>query len=371
MRIGIDGRVLGFKQIGGARSYAYNLIANLARIDPENEYVIFHGLPQDLSFGKRNFRTKVIRVPAYKFLKEQLVLTYEVTKEKLDIFHSPFYLPPLVRLSKTIFTILDLNPDENPGLYQDKNMVAYFGKWRKRAAKETDRIITISNYVKGKVEESLLISRAKVKAIHLAHDERFRKVAKNDPKDRIRKDYHINGDFLLYVGHIQPWKNVNRLIKAFSLIKKRGIKERLVLAGGKGWAAKEIETLTKELGLKGEVIITNFIPDDDLPLFYQAASAFALPSLMEGFGIPVLEAMVCGTPVVCSNATSLPEVAGDAAVFFNPLDISEMAEAIFRILTDEMLRKDLVAKGLKRSKEFSWEKTARETLEVYNEVMQR
>lgn len=370
MKIGIDARVLGFRQVGGAKSYTYNLISNLAKIDSVNEYVIFHGLPEDLTFGKKNFRVKVVQIPSYEFLKEQLILTYEITKEKLDIFHSPFYLPPLVRLSKTIYTILDLNPDENPGLYQDKKMVSYFRRWRKKVAKKTDSIITISNYVKEKVEEILLIPGEKVRAVYLSQDERFGRMANKDLTNKIKDDYHIKGDFLLYVGHIQPWKNLNRLIEAFALIKRRGIKEKLVLVGGKGWATKEIETLTKELGLKGEVTITDFVPGDDLPLFYQAASAFVFPSLMEGFGIPVLESMACGTPVVCSNVTSLPEVAGGAAIFFNPLDVPEMAEAIFRVLTDEGLRKDLVKKGLKRCKEFSWEKTAKETLGVYKEMAQ-
>lgn len=370
MKIGIDARVLGCKQIGGVATYTYNLIANLAKIDADNEYIIFHSLPEDLAFSKRNFRVKVIQVPPYEFFKEQLALTYEVTKERLDLFHSPFYLPPIVRLSKTILTIHDLNPDENPELYQDKKMVSYFRKWRRKVAQKTDRIITVSNYVKKRVEDSLLIPKVKIGAIHSAQDERFGRVANRDLTNKIKDDCHIKGDFLLYVGHIQPWKNLNRLIEAFALIKKRGIKEKLVLAGGKGWAIKEIETLTKELGLKGEVIITDFVPGDDLPLFYQAASAFVFPSLMEGFGIPVLESMACGTPVICSNVTSLPEVAGEAAIFFNPLDVPEMAEAIFRVLTDEGLRNDLIKKGFKRSKEFSWEKTAKETLKVYKEVVQ-
>lgn len=370
MKIGIDVRVLGFKQIGGVATYTYNLIANLAKIDADNEYIIFHSLPEDFTFGKRNFRMKVIQVPSYEFFKEQLALTYEVNRGRLDIFHSPFYLPPIVRLSKTILTIHDLNPDENPELYQDKKMVSYFRKWRRKVARKTDRIITVSNYVKKKVENSLLIPKTKIGTIHSAQDEKFSRIANEDLIERIERDYYIKGDFLLYVGHIQPWKNLNRLIEAFALIKRRGIKEKLVLVGGKGWATKEIETLTKELGLKGEVTITDFVPGDDLPLFYQAASAFVFPSLMEGFGIPVLESMACGTPVVCSNVTSLPEVAGGAAIFFNPLDVPEMAEAIFRVLTDEGLRKDLVKKGLKRCKEFSWEKTAKETLGVYKEMAQ-
>ena len=180
--------------------------------------------------------------------------------------------------------------------------------------------------------------------------------------------YSITGSFILFVGNISPRKNILALLQAFNKLKKRGIKHKLVIAGKKDQRYEQVLKTLNELNLGGEVIFTGYVPEEDLPKLYNAADLFVYPSLYEGFGLPILEAMACGTPVVASNVSSLPEVAGDAGLLVNPQDVDALTNAMYKVLTDDKLKESLIDKGLERAKFFSWEKTARETLEVYKEV---
>jgi glycosyltransferase involved in cell wall biosynthesis len=182
----------------------------------------------------------------------------------------------------------------------------------------------------------------------------------------LKTKYGIEGDYVLFVGTLQPRKNIARLIEAFSRIKDN---TQLVVVGKKGWLYEEILEAPKKFGVQDRVKFLDFVPDEDLPLFYQNALCFVLPSLYEGFGLPVLEAMKYGCPVITSNVSSLPEAGGDAALYFNPEDISDIAANLRLMITKPQLRKELIKKGFEQIKKFSWEKTARETLKTLMEVV--
>jgi len=186
-------------------------------------------------------------------------------------------------------------------------------------------------------------------------------------KSRLR-GIGIDYPYILYLGTLEPRKNVERLIEAFIQLKKKQINEKLLISGIKGWDYQSIFDKVASLGVEKEIIFSGFIPNELIPFLYNGASAFVYPSLYEGFGLPVLEAMACGVPVVTSNVSSLPEVAGDAAILINPYSVDELADGIWRILSDEELRNQCIEKGIERAKSFTWERCAMETMKAFNEV---
>ncbi|MEK7851993.1 MAG: glycosyltransferase family 1 protein, partial [Deltaproteobacteria bacterium] len=189
--------------------------------------------------------------------------------------------------------------------------------------------------------------------------------------DEVRRKYSIPDSYILYVGTIQPRKNIGTLVKAYSkLVKAKGVTHKLVITGRKGWLYAPLFELIKSEGLEQNVIFTGFVPDEELPYIYNGADLFVYLSLFEGFGIPPLEAMVCGVPVICSDATSLPEVVGDAGILVDPMDQEGVEKAILNVLISPSLRREMQEQGFLQAGKFSWERTARETLEVYREVVQ-
>ena len=357
MLIGIDARILINKRTGVGR-YTYQLIKALSEVDRENRYIIFHNSELDLSFKKENFTNFRFPVPLYNFYKEQLWLTYHADKLGLDLLHGPMHYPPMVGHCRTVYTIHDLNPDNFPDMFQDKSMVGYFRKWRRLVSRWTDRIITPSHHAKETVLQQMGTGQDKVDVTHLGCDD----VSSGD-----RVPSFLNGfDYILYVGHQQRWKNIERLIKVYaSLVEEGKATEKLVMAGEKGWFYFDLVELVRKLKVEDKIIFTGYVSDEELAHLYRNTRLFVFPSLMEGFGLPVLEAMSYGAPVVSSKATSLAEVVGEAGLLFDPTDEGEMKESLHRALRDEGLRKELVKKGLERSKNFTWKKTARETIGVY------
>jgi glycosyltransferase involved in cell wall biosynthesis len=205
----------------------------------------------------------------------------------------------------------------------------------------------------------------KITVVYPGYDEAtFQPVRDEEVIEAVKARYGIAGDYILFVGTLQPRKNLIRLVKAFADCRSPIADCRLVIAGKKGWLYQEIFRRVEELGLEKKVVFTGYVPEGDLPALLSGAHLFVFPSLYEGFGLPVLEAMACGTPVVCSNASSLPEVAGDAALMVDPLDVEGLATAMERVLSDEELRAELTERGFKQARKFSWERCARETLAV-------
>lgn len=367
MKIGIDARVLTYRTTGIA-NYTYNLIYYLSRVDDENEYIIFTNKPSDFSFGKSNFSTRVVRIEPFDFVKEQVCFTYEVFANFLDVFHSTFYVPPFVRICKVVFTIHDIYAERYPELYQSPRASVYFKRWRKLAARCSDKVIVVSNFIRNDAKDTFRLSDEKLAVIHEAAGENFVRVEDKELIANFRKKHSIFDDFIFTIGYTRPQKNIKNLIKAFAKLRKEmRIKEKLVICG-EGYLSEDTEKLIDDLNLKDDIKFLGYIPDKEIPLLYSASSLFVFPTLMEGFGIPLVEAMACGVAVVASNVTSIPEVVKDAAVLFNPLDVNDMANVIYKVLSDGAVRGDLIEKGLKRAEEFSWEKMAKETLGIYNEL---
>jgi glycosyltransferase involved in cell wall biosynthesis len=225
-------------------------------------------------------------------------------------------------------------------------------------------IISISHHTKYDMLKHFKIPEDKIKVIHLAANECY-KPLKEDEIYKINEKYSLNHPYILYVGGLEPKKNIPTLLKAFYKLKKHDVNHKLVITGEKRWNYKSIFETIDKLNLQKEVIFTGYIPDEDLPALYNAADLFVYPSLYEGFGLPPLEAMACGTPVITSNTSSLPEVVGDAGIMVNPYDIDELTNKMYKVLTNEGLTEELSKKGLERAKLFSWKKCAEETLNTY------
>jgi glycosyltransferase involved in cell wall biosynthesis len=288
--------------------------------------------------------------------------------EGVDVFHWPnFLLLPGVS-GKQVITIYDLTfllfPDCQPWL---RGMG--LAKGIAQSTARADMIIAISNHTKRDLVTHLGISEEKIRVIYCAVSKAFRSIGTSAMRPQLAKYGLPQDGYILYVGNIEPRKNLVRLLQAYSMMKDRGTScYPLILCGGRGWKNKEVFDCVQRLSLEKEVKFIGYVPDEDLPFLMNGASLFVYPSLYEGFGLPPLEAMACGTPVVTSSSSSIPEVVGDAALMVDPHDVEGLSAAIERVLADKDLRADLRKKGLDRAKLFSWEKVASETLQVYSEV---
>lgn len=370
MRIGIDATPI-LKQRVGVGNYVFNLIKNLSLIDHENQYVMFYCHHSDvkekiLKVENPNFENRFIRFPT-KIMK-LLWATVRLPKVDwmvggVDLYHSSaFYLNALSR-GKSLLTIHDLN------FLALRKLTLWSGRWHyafkiKGYAQKVDAIIADSQSTKNEIIKYLKIPEEKIHVIYLGCSQAFQPFPESEKKQKMMEKYSIKGDFILYVGTLEPRKNLKGLIQAYAQSRAKD-DFLLVLAGGKGWKYKHIFRLVKQLKLEDRVIFTGYMPDSDLPALYNSASVFVYPSFYEGFGLPPLEAMACGLPVIVSHTTSLPEVVGDAGVYVDPFDVEQISVSIDTVLSDTKLYQTLRQKGLKRAKLFSWEKTARETMKVY------
>jgi len=390
MRIGIDVRPLlqNYHRFRGIGYYTYNLIRNIGKIDTENEYILFasenaNGVDLNImhnKFWKEEYQTPRIKKPVrlanhLQWLWDRLFLPRVISNSKIDIFHATDNNSiPISHSCKVIATIYDLIPCIFPKHYFNslKTLDLRYNYYRQlAAAKKSAMIITISEYSKKDIMRILHVSEEKIKVIYLAANEKFKPIKDNQILEKVKAKYNINRPFALYVGGFDYRKNVERLIKSFYLFSQQSTEDLQLVIGGciGNKIALELKQLISLLNLKEKIVLPGFIADRDLPAMYSAAELLIFPSLYEGFGLPVLEAMACGTPVICSNTSSLSEVAGDAAILVNPYDEEEIAQAMKRVLSNPDLREKMKRKGLERAKLFSWEQTAKKTLKVYQGVV--
>ncbi|MEW6094915.1 MAG: glycosyltransferase family 1 protein [bacterium] len=378
MRIGIDVRRIVFQQmIGGLAVYPYNLVKHLANIDKENEYILLHSFirPRNYRFIRDletpNFKNRVFRCRAQfleDWLWEKLHLPIEVIMGKVDVFHQTIPPFPPQLFGKSIVTLYDLGPKRFPNLLPDK-WVSKFEHNILITLKKVDFIISISHHSKNYIIESLKIPEERIRVIYLGVSEKYHPINDKNILHNIQKKYNIDRKYILYVGNLEPHKNILRLIEAFYELKNNtNCEYNLVIVGKKSGLYEEIFKKVKELKLEKDVIFTNEVPEEDLPSLYSGAEVFVLPSLTEGFGLPAVEAMACGTPVIGSNTTSIPEIVKDAGILVNPLNVAEITQAMEQVLSNTTLQNELRKKGIQRAKFFSWDKTAQETLEIYKMV---
>jgi glycosyltransferase involved in cell wall biosynthesis len=369
MRIGVDARIAHYSR-GGIRSYVVHLLNALTAVDEEREYHILRSRkePETSSSGP-NFHRVACWTPCHHRF-ERWMLGIEISRLDLDLLHSPDFIPPAFGYDRSVITIHDLN-----FLYYPRFLTAdsrrYYNEQIEWAVQRTDHILADSHATKTDLTSVLGVSSERITVIHLAADPSFRPVPEAEAR-RIASQYELEPGFLLFVGTLEPRKNVPGLLHAYRILLDQQVTaEPLVLVGGKGWLYEEIFERVEALQLSDQVRFLHGVPDADLPGLYSAASVLTTPSFYEGFGLPALEAMSCGTPVVVADRASLPEVVGDAGVLVDPEDPETIAEGVKRVLTDEGLRGGLEARGLERASHFSWDRVARETLEVYRRVLGR
>jgi len=373
MRIGIDTRMMK-EPFEGVGRYTKNLISSLLLVDRGNKYFLI----QDrftIDFFKESDRIKIVKVsyPALSF-RTLLFLHRVIEKEKIDVFHSPFLLGPLFSKRPFILTLHDLMVLKFPNFFEGRNFLIkifaklFFSIVVPITSKKCRMILTDSKNVRSETINFLRIAPEKIKVIYPGVDERFKKL---NSKISIEELHELNPNkkIILYVGNTRPYKNLPRLLEAFKLLqKKKSENYQLVIGGGEKRNLPLLKKIVLDLGIEKDVIFSENLTDAEVVALMNAADVFVFPSLEEGFGFPPLEAMACGTPVVTSNVSSLPEVVGNAALLVDPENVEEIASAIEKVLTDEKLREELIRKGFERVKRFSWEKTARETIEVYKSV---
>lgn len=285
-----------------------------------------------------------------------------------DLVHYPANVGSLRAGLRTVVTVHDLSFYHEPRWYRPERAL-YYRRGVAASVQHAERVITVSEFTAAELTKHLGYPRDRIDVIPNGVDERFGPATDED-QARVRTKYGLPERFILYTGTHEPRKNLVRLIRAWSTIAAQTTQD-LVLAGRTGWKTAPIRAEAERSPHHDRIHFPGFIDDSDLPALMTAADVFAYPSLYEGFGIPVAEAMACGTPVLTSNTTSLPEVAGDAAVLVDPLDIDALADGLRRLVFDEVLRSDLRRKGLERAQGYSWECTARETLDTYRKTLDR
>jgi glycosyltransferase involved in cell wall biosynthesis len=369
MRIGIDARIAYYSH-GGIRSYVVHLLDALAALDDESDYRILYSrkdqAPSPLS---SNFHPVACWTPSHHRL-ERWALGIEISRLGLDLLHTPDFIPPAFGYDRSVITIHDLN-----FLYYPRFLTAesrrYYNDQIDWAVQRADHILADSHATKIDLTSVLGVSSERVTVVHLAADSSFRPVPDEEARRAARR-YALEPGFLFFVGTLEPRKNIPGLLRAYRILLDQKITaEPLVLVGGKGWLYEEIFDRVQALELGKQVRFLHGVPDADLPALYSAASVLASPSFYEGFGLPALEAMSCGTPVVVADRASLPEVVGDAGILVDPEDPDDIARALRRVLTEKPLRARMRELGLERASSFGWKRVAQETLDVYCEVLSR
>jgi len=357
----------------GISNYSYHLIKNLIKIGKSDSLFLYHNKKgQDEIYRLANELINPISCPK-PFNSIGLPITLK--RERIDIFHSlaPFYsdlLPLWLNLAlKNVVTIHDITTILYPETFNKKDVLLW-DFTIKAVLKKCDVFIADSYNTKQDCIKHLHIQEDNIQVIPLAVDKIFKPIIVSEElKREIAAKYGIEYPYILYVGTLEGRKNITTLINAYAKLRKAGINHKLVIAGRKGWKYADIFTAIERNNLQNDIIFTGFVEREELPLLYNLADVFAYPSLYEGFGIPPLEAMACGTPVVVSNSSSLPEVVGDAGILIDPYNVDELSSALLSIISDKTLQNELKIKGMNKAREFSWEKTAKETWSVYEQLM--
>ncbi|MGD0226681.1 MAG: glycosyltransferase family 1 protein [Terriglobia bacterium] len=368
MQIAIDAHQIGGRRTG-AETYVYNLVKNLALLEPNGDkYAVYlssgqgvEGLESNPSFEGRSIPSSIPPV-RYAFF-----YPFQSWIKRFDIFHAQFSLPPLLR-SRSVLTVYDLCYERFPQFF-NRRVLAQMKLLMPWSCQRADHIITISESSKRDLVEIYRLDPQKITVTYPGPAENCKPMDAGQAKDRLREAYGIDGSFILYVGNLEPRKNLPRLLEAFAQLKQKElIVHKLVIVGQKAWLYNGILETMRNHSLSGEVVLTGYIPANDLPLFYNAASFMIYPSLYEGFGLPVVEAMACGTPVITSLGSSLEEIAEGAALLVDPYSVASIATAIEKVANDLNLQQDLRNAASARAARFSFRKMAEQTRSVYHRL---
>lgn len=368
MRIAIDAHQIGQRR-SGSETYAYNLVRHLGLLQPNGDkYVVYLDAHQALE--GITLCPQLIRKPiptSSSHLRFGLFYPFEAWRKAFDIFHSQFSVPPWLR-ARSVLTVYDLAFERFPHFFNSKErlLMKVLVPWSCRRA---DHIITISECSKRDLVEMYRVKPERITVTYPGPAENCQPIDQEQAQDRLREAYGIKSPFILYVGNLEPRKNLSRLLEAFAELKrKERVVHKLVIVGQKAWLFDGIFATIRDQSLAGEVVLTGYIPANDLPFFYNAASFMIYPSLYEGFGLPVVEAMACGTPVITSLGSSLEEIAQDAALLVDPYSVSSIAAAMEKLANGPDLQRKLRVAGLARAACFSFQRMAEQTQSVYHRV---
>jgi len=366
MRIGIDARLVYYRQ-AGISQYTIRLLDEYAEIGEDDEFIVFQSrkhrspLVSAPNFQRRGLWTP----PHHRF--EQTLLPLELAAVDLDVLHSPDFIPPFRRKCKSVITIHDLNFLLYPHFLTPES-ASYYGQID-QAVRKCDHIIAVAESTRRDIIQLTGAPEDKISVVHEAAHPIYRPLQDETLLGQVKTRLGISREFILFVSTIEPRKNVSTLLMAYKqLLDNYHVEVDLVLAGEKGWLFNEVFALVDKLGLEERVSFLGRVSPEDLLGLYNAAQLLIHPAFYEGFGLPLLEAMACGTPVVASNTSSLPEVAGDAALLVEPTDVDGMTVALWRVLSDGALRQQMSDKGLKRAGMFSWRRAAVETMVIYRRL---
>lgn len=371
MRIGFDATAIPANRTG-AGNYIFNLVQGLAQIDAHNEYMIFAKPEHVGEFGidqpNVHFTAVDLRSRPLRLAWEQVGLPLKLRQMRIDVLHSPHYTMPLPKTTKSVVTFCDMTFHLLPEMHSRSKQI-FFKRMMRWSARHADRLIAISESTRRDVIRLLDVAPDQILSIPLAASSEYRSLPAACVAEVCARYDLTPGRYIAYVGVLEPRKNVPQLIEAYAALAKDFPDVPLVIAGKKGWMYDAIFQRLTELGLEERVRFLGYVPDADLTPLYNGARVFVYPSRYEGFGLPVLEAMQCGTPVITTNISSMPEVAEDAALLVAPDDVAELTAALRRVLTDDALARDLGARGQARAATFSWQRCSRETLEVYQSLV--
>jgi glycosyltransferase involved in cell wall biosynthesis len=386
MRIGIDARFLTHPQRGGFKTYTVNLVKALSLIDSVNSYVLYLDRPPaEVTLpGSGNFAYQVVNsalpvlgMPA----REQIALRRRLVHDNLDIMHFLCNTAPVGVPGKFVVTLHDtiqvtsLQPFEySRGLSACRRWaISVYSRWAiLQTAKSASRIITVSHYEKKQIKEHLGIAPERICVTHLAANPVFvpaTQQTKREWRFRAQQEFGIRCPFIFAVGY-EPRKNINLVIEAFSRLASDYPDIGLVIVAAEGQSRGFFQQLVNERSVTERVVVLGSVSADDLAMLYNLAEAFVFPSRRESFGLPPLEAIACGAPVIAMNMTSLPEVLQDGAMLVEGNDVQTWADAIVQVITDDSLRSSLASRAIRRAAEFSWQRCARETIRIYRDVVE-
>lgn len=370
MRIGIDLHTMTHL-MQGSRTYIYNLIRSLLEVDRSNEYVFYFPSPASLHANsllrRSNTQLKTI-APASRYIRLPLSFPLKLAADKIDLFHCQYMAPPICPCPYVI-SLHDIIHETHPQFYPPR-LRFFMHHLYPLSARRAAKVLTISQFSKSQIAKVYRIPEERIVVTYVGVSSEFHPVENREAIDRVCEKYGVNDRYILFVGRIEPRKNIGTLIDAYHRLKSDyNVAQKLVIVGMKDPLFADFYNCMLAKADNESVIFTGGVAQEDLPHLYNGADLFVYPSFAEGFGLPVIEAMACGTPVITSDTASLPEVVGNAGVMVPPQDLDKLTEAMYNVLSDPKMRDRMNHEGLKRARLFSWRHTAESVQQAYMELI--
>jgi len=380
MNIGIDIRTLMDKHYSGVSIYTLNLVQEILKQDDRNQYKLFYNsakkvnerLPEfnlnNITIHRTAYPNKILNYLLFSFINRP----YVDRQLGVDIFFMPHInFVSLSKSAKNIVTVHDLSFLHYPYFFTKRQNFWHRALKIKKLLLNATYIIAVSENTKRDIMYFYGIAENKIKVIYSGIDKSFKPIDRSDDRFlKIQHKYKLPEKFILYLGNIEPRKNIESILEAYFLLRNKNTHSelKLVIAGNLAWKHNIIKTMVKNSAYENDVYFLGYIDQEEKPYLYNLASLFIFPSFYEGFGFPPLEAAACGTPVICSNRASLPEIMNESAILINPHNITEIKEAMLQILTDQDLRKEMSLRGVEHAKQYTWKKCAHEIIDLFHEV---